>query len=76
MLLTMEITHPSNHTKNVDVQRCGGIVANIHIRDAIMHHDICGAINFELQWKRKRGKEHDIKIGIDSKDIHNERVMV
>ena len=62
----------------VDVQRCGGIVVNIHIEDALMHHAVHGAINFELQWKRKRGKKHDtnVKIGSDSKDIHNKRVMM
>ena len=78
MLQAMEITHPSSHTKNVDAQRCGGVVAYIHIGDAVMHHGIHGAVNFELQWKRKRGKEHDtnVKIESDSKDIHNERVMV
>ena len=65
MLLAMVITHPSNHTKNVDAQRCGGIVANIHIGDAIMHHGVHGAINFELQSKRKRRKKHgtNVKIG-------------
>ena len=78
VLLGMEITYPSGHTKNMDVQHYGGIVANIHIRDAVMHHGVCGAVNFKLKSKRKRGKKHDtnVKIGSDSKDIHNKRVMV
>ena len=62
----------------MDVQRCGGIVAYIHIGNAVMHQGVREAVNFKLQWKRKRGKKHDInvKIGSDSKDIHNKRVMV
>ena len=62
----------------MDVQRCGGIVAYIHIGDAVMYHGIHGAIDFELQWKRKRGKKHHthVKIGNDPKDINNKRVMV
>ena len=69
------VSHPSSHTKNVDAQRCGGVVTYIHIGDAIMHHSICGAVNFELQWKRKRGKKDDtnVEIGNDSKDIYNKR---
>ena len=62
MLLAMVITHPNSHTKNVDAQQCGGVVANIHIGDVVMHHGICEAINFELQWKRKREKEHDTNV--------------
>ena len=38
----------------MDAQRSGGIVAYIHIGDAVMHHGIYGALNFELIWKRKR----------------------
>ena len=51
---------------------------NIHIRDVVMHQGVHGAVNFELQWKRKRGKKHDtnVKIGSDSKDTHNKWVMV
>ena len=62
----------------MDAQQCGGVVAYIHIGDAIMHHSLRGAINFELQWKRKRGKKHDtnVEIGNDSKDNHNRKVMV
>ena len=50
----------------VDAQRCGGIVTNIHIGDVVMHLGIHGAINFELQWKRKRGKKHDTNVKIES----------
>ena len=78
MLLAMEITHLSSHTKNMNAQRCGGLVAYIDIGDVIMHQVVYGAVNFELQWKRKRGKKHDthVKIESDSKDIHNKRVVV
>ena len=74
----MEIMYPNSHTKNEGAQRCSGIVANILIEDAVMHHGIHGDVNFELQWKRKRGEKHDtnIKIESSSKDIHNKRVMV
>ena len=52
------------HNNAMDVQCYGGIVANIHIRDAVMHHGICGAVNFELQWKRRRGKKHDTNVKV------------
>ena len=62
----------------MDAQWCGGIVAYIHIRDAIMHHGVRGVVNFKLQQKKKRGKKLDmnVKIGSNWKDIHNKRVMV
>lgn len=40
VLPAVEITYPNSHTKNVDAQRYIGVVANIHILDAIMHHGI------------------------------------
>ena len=42
---------------DVDAQLSGGIVAYIHIGDAIMHQRVHEVVTFGLPWKRKREKK-------------------
>ena len=53
MLLAMEIKHPSNHQKCGCATKCG-IVAYIHIGNAVMHH---GDVEPSISNYNGRGRE-------------------
>ena len=57
------VTHRSSHTKNVDVQRNGGVVAYIHIGNAVIHHHVLETVTFASPWKREKRKRNKIQLG-------------
>ena len=63
----------------VDVQRNGGVVAYIHIGNAVIHHHVLEAVTFASPWKREKRERNKIQLGglgDDSKGIYKERIKM